>query len=480
MIMTPITTILQRAVLVAATLSIAACEDNSTDNPTTAVQLKNHSSIPALVKTRDVSGLELFSLISSDDTLSDSPGFIFGGSADGSGLIRNADGTYTMIVNHEDNFSVSRITLDKTFKPTKGEYLVNSDNGRWRLCSATLATMEEHGFGPLYLTCGESGEESMTHGINPLGGLGQSNPLNGLGHWSAENAVPLPKSAYSGRTVILIGDDDSGNHGGQLAMYLTSTVGDMNNGSLYVLTRNDNNVREMDMVAGQSYPVTFRKIDNHTSMTGAQINAKSSELSSIKFGRTEDIDYRKNGVGREVYFNVTGQASTGANADNSRTKYGRVYRLTLDAADPTKGALEVVLDGDNRSGIAGTFQNVDNICVTQNYIYIQEDPNGYGDETHDSYLYQYDIAAKTMKVVFELDHHRGDAKFNVGGESKKGAWEYGSLVDISDKVGIANTFMLCIQPHTWTGARYRNPDGGSIRPDESQASQIIIVKGLAR
>ncbi|MEZ0131175.1 hypothetical protein AB9T88_15955, partial [Flavobacterium sp. LBUM151] len=109
---------------------------------------------------------------------------------------------------------------------------------------------------------------------------------------------------------------------------------------------------------------------------------------------------------RELYFNATGQDVTGINADASRTKYGRVYKLNLDAVDPLKGTLEVILNGDNRSGIAGKFQNPDNICVTTNYVYVEEDSNGYGDETHDAYIYQYNIATKELKVVLELDHRR--------------------------------------------------------------------------
>ncbi len=466
----------------ALTLAMNGCSDDEGTSPTTTdAVLQNRSVTPALLKFKDLSGIEAFSLIGSDDVLEGSPNFVFGGSADGSGLMKNADGTFSMIVNHEDNFSVSRITLDKTFKPVKGEYIVNSDGGKWRLCSATLTSMEEHGFGPVYLTCGESGEESMTHAINPLGAAGQSNTVGGLGHWNAENAVPLPKTAYAGRTVILIGDDDSGPHGGQVAMYMSNTVGDLNNGSLYVLARTDNNPREMDLQVGQTYNVEFRKIDNHTGMTGAQLNQKSTDLKSIAFGRVEDVDYRKGGGAnsREVYFNVTGQDNTGANADYSRSKYGRVYRLRLNESDPTKGTLEVILNGDDRNGPARTFQNVDNICVTSNYVYTQEDPNGYKDETHDSYIYQYDIASKGLKVVSELDHHRGDTKYGPA-NSAFGSWEYGSLVDISDKIGIPNTFSLCIQPHTWTGNRYKNPDGGSTRPNENQASQIVILKGLPR
>ena len=140
----------------------------------------------------------------------------------------------------------------------------------------------------------------------------------------------------------------------------------------------------------------------------------------------------------------------------------------------------MVLNGDDRSGLAKTFQDPDGICVTENYVYVGEDPNGYGDETHDAYLYQYDIAAKTLKVVFELDHHRGDAKYNVGGDGKLGSWEFGGVIDVSQQLGIPNTFAVCIQPHTWTGARYKWADGGTARKSEDQASQILIVKGLPR
>ncbi|HEY6172657.1 MAG TPA: hypothetical protein VIX80_10400, partial [Candidatus Kapabacteria bacterium] len=216
-------------VLMAAGFFLGACNEETVDTP--KVELKNYSVTPALVKGLP-SGVEVFSIISSDDRLPESPNFIFGGSADGAGLLKNSDGTFTFIVNHEDNFSVSRISFDNTFKPVKGEYIMNSDGGQWRLCSATLATPDEHGFGPTFLTCGESGEESMTHAVNPTGALNTSQLLTGFGRWSAENAMPLPKNAYSGKTVVIIGDDDSGIGGGQVAMYMSNTVGDLSGGSL--------------------------------------------------------------------------------------------------------------------------------------------------------------------------------------------------------------------------------------------------------
>jgi hypothetical protein len=464
---------------------VLACGDNDTIAPATnPVVLKNHSVTPALVKSL-VSGVEIFTLISSDDTLKNTPSFIFGGSADGSGLIKNPNGTFTALVNHEDNFSVSRITMDSTFKPIAGEYVVNSTFGKYRLCSATMATVSEHGFGPLYITAGESNEESQVLGVNPFGANNTPTYLTGFGRWNTENAVPLPKTAFPGKTVIVLGDDDSGPAGGQVVLYVSNTVGDLDNGKLYALARTNDNTRERDMVVGQTYPVVFREITNHKTKLGSELNAATVALKAMAFGRVEDVDYRRDGVGRETYFTVTGQNNNGVNTDYSRSKYGRVYRLVFDATDPLKANLEVILDGDDRNGPAKTFQNPDNIMVGTNYVYVQEDDNGYGDETHDAYIYQYNIATKELKPVLLLDHRRtapDAAKYNAVGARPEGkaGWEYGAMIDISEHTGNPNTFMLSLQPHSWRAARYQNPDGGSIQTTEQQASQLVIVKGLPR
>ena len=478
--------------------AMAGCNDHTNPGgpavPTTDVVLQNRSVTPALVKMQPgFENLQAYSLLSSDDKLEQSPNFTFGGSADGAGLLKNTDGTYTMLVNHEDHFAVSRVTLDKTFKPVKGEYILNSDGGVWRLCSATMATPQENGFGPLYLTSGESGEDSRTHGLEPYASATQasvSRELPALGRTSAEVALPLPKTAYAGKTAIIIGDDDSGVNGGQVYLYLANTVGDLQNGDLYVMKRKDSNQRERDIVLGQTYDVDFVKVENQKTLTGKQQNELVDKtLKAIKFGRVEDVDYRKDGVGRELYFNVTGQPVAAENADFSRTKYGRVYRLVMDAANPLVGKLSVVLDGDERTGKAKLFQNPDNICATKNFVYVQEDPNSYGDETHDGYIYQYNIATGDLKVVMELDHRRTAAdkeKFNQKSdasgysESTKGSWEYGALIDVSQELGMDDTFLLYPQPHTWRDKKFGGVDGGSKRLTEYQGSQVLVIKGLPR
>jgi len=479
------------AITSAAMLAFASCKKKDGETYVNdQIKFENKSATPVfLKKLAGFEGVETYSLLGSDDKLANTPNFVFGGSADGAGFLSNPDGTYTALINHEDNFAVSRITLNKELTPVAGEYILNSNGGVWRLCSATMATPNEHGFGPVFLTCGESGEESRTHAINPLETNYQRNvskEVPALGRWSAENAMPLNKSAFPGKTVIIIGDDDSGTEGGQVVMYVADGVGNLTSGEIYVMKRPTNNTKERDMVVGTQYDVEFVKINNARSLTGRQIQLATVAQNAIKFGRVEDIDYKKGGSAeatREIYFAVTGQNNSGANADYARTKFGRIYKMNLNAENPLVGKLEVILDGDDRNGIAKEFQNPDNICVTENYAYIQEDPNSYGTETHDSYIYQYNLATKEMKKVFELDHRRtasDAAKYNIGGASTFGSWEYGALIDISYEVNVPNTFMLCIQPHTWRGDKYKGVDGGSLRLSENQASQLVILRGLPK
>jgi hypothetical protein len=287
----------------------------------------------------------------------------------------------------------------------------------------------------------------------------------------------------------------AGTEGGQVVLYVSNTPGDLTNGKLYVMKRSDNNIRERDIQTGNQYDVEFVEIPNAAALTGRQLQLASMAANSIQFGRVEDLDYRKGSAAanREVYFNVTGQNNTGINAAYNRAKYGRVYKLVLNATDPTRGRLSVCWMAKTATA-SQRISEPDNILVTENYVYIQEDPNsGYNDQTHDAYVYQYSIATKQLRKVLELDHRRNaeDAtKFNasagsgypapVAGRSGYGSWEYGAMLDISDIVGEPNTFLLNIQPHTWTGDKYKNPDGGTIRINENQASQTIIVRGLPR
>lgn len=485
------------ALMTALTIGIVACNDdegNDTPNPVnTNIDFSSHSNVPAFVyPMTGFENLEISTLISSSDILAQSPSFVYGAQPDGAGLMKdpNSDG-YLMITNHEILKSVSRVYLDKTLKPVKGEYIVDGVGGITRLCSATLASPEIHGFGPMFLTAGESGEESMVHAIDPLGPTSDKSRtdrvLPALGKASMENAVPLPKDAYNGKTIILIGEDQSyaTSHAsaGQLIMYMSNSVGNLTGGKLYALKRNDGNQVETNIVMNNSYDVSFVEIPNATNLTGAVINTTVNALGAIRFSRVEDVDYRKGGGAnsREIYFTATGQATANAPVDGY-TMWGRIYRLKMNANDPLTGKLEVVVEGDSTPGTG--IINPDNVCVTENYVYIQEDGDSYYTSAqHDSYIWQYNIATKQNKPWLNMNHKRTDTAWNTlynqSGEMRFGSWEFGAMQDISDIIGVPNTFMVNIHPHTWQKDAFLNADGSGVNTNK-EGGQTVIIRNVQK
>jgi len=486
--------------VIAAVTGFTACNKDKDDSDTTAgvIELKTQSVTPSLIKALSgFESLKMYPLISSDDKLPESPGFIYGGQPDGAGIMKNPNGEgFIMITNHEILQSVSRVYLDKNFKPVQGEYIVDGTGGQWRLCSATLATPDEHGFGPTFLTAGESGVESMIHAINPLGAVSdksnRSRTLPALGHCSAENAVPLPKAAYSGKTAIFIGEDESGaaNSMGQVNLYLSNTVGDLQNGKLYMLRRTNLNITETDMEVGKSYDVEFVEYDGvSASTTGAQLTAQTISKSAIQFARVEDLDYGKGSAeaNRNLYFTSTGVSQADKiTAVTGLTMWGRVYKLELDAVSPLKGKLTPLIDGVENPG--NSIVNPDNLCVTKNFVYIQEDGDSYyANNKHDGRIWQFNLATKALKPVLEMDHRRTDAvfnaKYNPANDIRLSSWEYGAMLDISDLTGIPDSFSINIHSHTWQSDSFlingKGVDGSGVI-NNKEGGQTVIVTGIAR
>jgi hypothetical protein len=476
-----------------ATMSIiVSCnkDDDNNSDPVETVDFKNRSITPSFVKMgSEFSGVGVFTLVSSEDVIPNSGNLVFGGAPDGQGFIANPDGSgYIMVTNHENTWAVSRLYLDKKLNITKGDYIVNTDGGLFRLCSATMATPAEHGFGPLFLTTGESNVNAMTHAIDPIATANPSNNTRtkpALGKFSGENSVPLNKNAFPGKTVVILGEDASN---GQVYLYVSNTVGDLDNGKLYVLRRVDQNQIETAMTWNNNYSVEFVEVPNAKNLTGTEIENLNTSLKSLQLARVEDLDYRKGSAAnnREIYF-----VSTGVSGSTEKTYMGRVYQLKLDANDPLKGTLKIVADGDvspSGANVKGSdIINPDNLCVTENYVYIQEDGDSFWPEaTHNSLIWQYNIATGTKKVFMDMTH--GDSnflntKYNPVGANqlKKGIWEHGAMVDISDVVGVPGTFTINVHAHTWVeGDKFLNPSKAtSIQPYKS-GGQTLILKNVPR
>ena len=108
--------------LLAVGLSLVSCDKDEDNKSVSTVEFKNRSVTPALAKTfSEFSGVDIYTLISSEDVIANSGNMVYGGAPDGQGFIDNPDGSgFIMLNNHENTWAVSRLYLDKKLNITKG------------------------------------------------------------------------------------------------------------------------------------------------------------------------------------------------------------------------------------------------------------------------------------------------------------------------------------------------------------------------
>lgn len=483
------------ALLLVGLVSVTSCDrledfvgsGGDSEEEAKEVTLANHSSVPAFFNvSSEFNDVKIYSLLSSGDVLPESPDFVYGSMADGAGLIKEDDGTFTLINNIEADYSIARVTFDETFKPVKGEYILNAEATAYTAqCSGSLITPEEHGFGPTYLSGGEWGGSSKgVFAVDPYKSSANASVatmLPALGEWSTENAVAIGQDAFPGKTVIFIGDDNSNDEvpSGQLGMYVTDK-GDLNNGTLYTLAVTSEGITyEMDMVEGETYEAEFIEMEERDIDL---LDAEAKEKGAMGFSRLEDIDWRR-GVAanqRELYMAVTGRQRDALVGKG--TIYGRVYKVVLDENDPTKATISCVLDGDNLDGVAKSFHSPDNIVVAENFAYIQEDPNGYpdtADKDHYAQVYQYNLNTGELKTVLECD--QATATSNGIGNTDSN-WEITGMIDVSKTLGVEDTFIMITQNHGWEpadGSSFTDPLANPQADTRAEGSQLFVVKGLS-
>ncbi|MDO5981118.1 alkaline phosphatase PhoX [Flavivirga spongiicola] len=447
------------------------------------------SKSPSLLKvTSDFVGLKITPILSSEDVIPNTPDFVYGSMADGAGLINNGNETFTLINNIEADYSIARILLNKNLRPYHGEYILNAAaTAETAQCSGSLISPEEHGFGPLYLSGGEWGGASkgvfLTDPAKDAADASTGKLLTAFGQWSTENAVVIGKDAYEDKTVAFIGDDHSDNSvpSGQLGMYVGNR-GDLEGGKLYGLKVTSAGIDfEVDMVEGTEYDAEFVEL---TEREIAALDAEAKSKGVMGFSRLEDIDWRRGSAAnqKEVYLAVTGRDK--ADLVGKGTILGRVYKVVLNDTDPT-GACKItcVLDGDKVGGKAEGFHSPDNILVTENYAYIQEDPNGYLDTTANGFakLYQYNLSTGAIKTVLECDQNRA-AGLGYGTIDRN--WEITGMIDVTDVVNNGdNTFLLITQNHGWEpadGTSFTDPKANPDLANRKEGSMLYIIKGLER
>lgn len=479
--------------LLALSVTFTACEDgeNGIDGTDASVYLTASKTPNFLKVTDDFVSLKITPILSSEDVIPNTPDFVYGSMADGAGLLSEADGTFTLISNIEADYSIARIKLNENLRPISGEYILNAvATSETAQCSGSMITPEEHGFGPMYLSGGEWGGSSkgvfITDPYKDVSDSSIATMLPALGQWSTENAVAIHKDAYAGKSVVFIGDDHGDNliPSGQLGMYV-GDQGDLSGGKLYGLKVSTAGITyEMDMAEGLSYDAEFVELEE-TEIDALDAECKAKNV--MGFSRLEDIDWRRGSASnnREIYFCVTGRDKTDLVGKGSKS--GRVYKVTLNDTDPTGAAkITCVLDGDVVGGTATEFLSPDNIVVTENYAYIQEDPAivGDGDKLHYARLYQYNLNTGDLKVVLECDQATAASKGYGFDNGTTDRWEITGMVDVTETVNNGkNTFLVVTQNHGWEpadGTSFTDPLANSALANRKQGSVLHMITGLER
>lgn len=453
------------------------------------------------IKGADFPNLDVTMLLTSQDILPNDSTFVYGSYMDGAALYPNGDGTYAFINNLERDYAIARINMNADLQPMEGGYIVSSLATAFTAqCSGSSITKEEHGFGPLYLSGAEwGGANKGVYVVDPFKPYSQRDiavRTQAMGEWSTENAVAIGKNAYPNQTVVFIGDDDGGSEpDGHLGMYVGAR-GDLFLGDLYVLrgktnsdvapvSVGDGNMKfEMGMAEGTTYNAEWIEV---TERTQAELNTEAMNLNAIGFQRIEDIDWRRGSAANErtIFFNVTGNSA----APNYGTYFGRVYMVELNENDPTGDCkITCILDGDKVGGIAEGFNSPDNIVVTENYVYIQEDPNGYKPGQW-AKIYQYDIANGTLKTVLECNEDDANVQTLYGGGGK---WEFTGMIDVTDIIGASEPVFLCgVQVHGWEedkiptavradGHKFFDPTAIAEGLSDLEGSFLFKMEGLPR
>jgi hypothetical protein len=180
----------------------------------------------------------------------------------------------------------------------------------------------------------------------------------------------------------------------------------------------------------------------------------------FQFVRLEDIAYDKRpGMGNVVYIADTGRGATSAGGNPFTSSNGRIWRMVLDPADPTKvTSLSILIEGDDNPVKTLTeIHQPDNVETTPNSLLIQEDPGssqqfpvGSTDpNATTARIWKYDLATGTMTVVAKVDQSADEGPTDVDSApaGNLGAWESSGIVDASSVFG-PGAFLVTVQAGT--------------------------------
>ena len=219
-----------------------------------------------------------------------------------------------------------------------------------------------------------------------------------------------------------------------------------------------------------------------------------SQLNDVfQFVRVEDIAYDKRpGMANIVYVVDSGRGTAGT-PQAGRSTNGRVWKMVLDAEDPTVvTSLSVAVEGDdNEVKTLGEIHQPDNIESTPSGLLVTEDPGSSQQFTAAQQV--SDVARATTarlwwvpfsgspQVVVKVDQSADGGPTDVDGRpaGNWGAWETSGIVDASEAFG-PGSFLIDVQAATlWVEKAPGDDLNGDGQPDftyKRAGGQLLLLK----
>jgi Bacterial protein of unknown function (DUF839) len=440
------------------------------------------------------------------------------GIPDGLGAHPNGDGTSTLYMNHELNFTalsepvvggpknrgaiVSQWTLDADGDPVAGRraydriFAENTLLGPApvvgneaqmprqlaRFCSGFLAGAANGFDRPIYLTNEESGGAESFDGRG-----GQSvaifdselHTLPKLGRFNKENSVVQPGQGT--RTVIFPTEDGPATLDNQLYLYVGKkdrsagasvlSRNGLDNGTLYVFrsldpARNSERSFVSGSVTGEWVP-----IPDAEALTDVELEAASDAAGAMTFVRPEDGAFNPNNR-HEFFFDTTGSSS---GADDGVNELGRLYSLRLHPGNPLKPAtLSIVYNADAVVAAGGDIAiSPDNLDASGQYLMINEDGTTesravMAAKGRDGSIWRFDltkgpVGAVGVDVASATRVAQLDPPGRDGVPVGPGVWETSGIIDTSGPFG-PDTWLSDVQAHPPTTP----PAGPTVTVEDGQ------------
>lgn len=400
-------------------------------------------------------GIEFASILSTGDTIN---GYTMAGIPDGMGAYDNADGTFTVLMNHEipadsagpvgivrahggKGAFVSEWVIDKrTLKVISGVdlmrnvYRLDAGNRAWttvpatgilgktssfaRFCSADMADRSAFfnaatGKGSphrIYLNGEEDAptyQRALAHvATGPDKGNSYVLPWSAEANGAWENLLANP---YSGDNTVVIGNSDGGSNGVYVYVGKKRRTGNdiekagLVGGVLYRIAVAGNLPETRAADAGLG--LTRNARGNHAGKFALVAGADAENKASTRFLRPEDGAWDKQNRNR-FFFVTTDRMDAAKDGDlNADIEAGQVGRSRLwalvfiDSAKPELGGdIEMLLDGTNARG---DYQMLDNMTVNEDgTLLLQEDA---GNNRHNGKIWMFNPADGAMVKLAGFD-----------------------------------------------------------------------------